>query len=141
LLKIYSKNFKKDIDDTKDATLIKSIKFLKNKAKTLEDIYNNAHYILGDNIQIASEDLKLINNTSRKILNDFVSEYEKISKINKEELEKIINGLIDKHKTNFKGLGQPLRIALTGSKFGPGIYDIILSLDKKETLKRLKIFK
>jgi glutamyl-tRNA synthetase len=140
LLKIYSKNFKKDIDDTKDATLIKSIKFLKNKAKTLEDIYNNAHYILGANIQISSADLKLINNTSRKILNDFVSEYEKISKINKEELEKIINGLIDKHKTNFKGLGQPLRIALTGSKFGPGIYDIILSLDKKETLKRLKIF-
>ena len=46
--------------------------------------------------------------------------------------------LIDKHKTNFKGVGQPLRIALTGSKFGPGIYDIILSLNKNETIKRLK---
>ena len=33
--------------------------------------------------------------------------------------------------------GQPLRIALTGSKFGPGIYDIILSLGKEEVLKRL----
>ena len=54
-------------------------------------------------------------------------------------LEKIINGLIDKHKTNFKGVGQPLRIALTGSRFGPGIYDIILSLDKNETIKRLKL--
>jgi len=42
------------------------------------------------------------------------------------------------HQTNFKGIGQPLRIALTGSKFGPGIYDIILSLDKHEIIKRLK---
>jgi len=30
-----------------------------------------------------------------------------------------------------------LRIALTGSKFGPGIFDIILSLGKAEVLKRL----
>jgi glutamyl-tRNA synthetase len=30
-----------------------------------------------------------------------------------------------------------LRIALTGSKFGPGIYDIIISLGKEEVTKRL----
>ena len=60
---------------------------------------------------------------------------------NKESLEKIVNGLIDRHKTNFKGIGQPLRIALTGSKFGPGLYNIILSLDKSETIKRLKMIK
>ena len=50
-----------------------------------------------------------------------------------------INSLIAKHKTNFKGVGQPLRIALTGSKFGPGIYDIILSLNENEIVKRLKM--
>ena len=41
------------------------------------------------------------------------------------------------NNTNFKGVGQPLRIMLTGSKFGPGIYDIILSLGKNEVIKRL----
>ena len=56
-------------------------------------------------------------------------------------MEKIIKGLINKHKTNFKGIGQPLRIALTGSKFGPAIYDILLSLDKNVVVKRLKIIK
>jgi glutamyl-tRNA synthetase len=64
-----------------------------------------------------------------------------MTKISKESLEKIINGLIDKHKTNFKGIGQPLRIALTGSKYGPGLYDIILSLNKNEIIKRLKMIK
>ena len=64
-----------------------------------------------------------------------------MSKITKENLEKTINRLIDKHKTNFKGIGQPLRIILTGSKFGPGIYNIILSLQKDEIIKRLKILK
>ena len=45
--------------------------------------------------------------------------------------------VISKHKTNFKGVGQPLRIALVGSRFGPGIYNIILSLPKNEIEKRI----
>jgi len=141
LLQTYCKNFKKDIDEKKNETLIKSIKFLKNKAKTLEDIYKNAQYILNDNIKISPDDLKLLDENSRKILKDFLSKYEKISVKNKESLEKIANELINKYKTNFKGLGQPLRIALTGSKFGPAVYDIILSLDKNEIIKRLKMIK
>ena len=32
-----------------------------------------------------------------------------------------------------KGVGQPLRIALTGSKFGPGLYDIVMSLGKRRS--------
>ena len=141
LLKIYCKDFKKSIHDSKSDALIKSMKFLKNKAKTLGDIYQNAQYILVDNLQISSEDLKLLDASSREILKDFLNQYEKTSMISKERLEKIINKLIDKHKTNFKGVGQPLRIALTGSRFGPGIYDIILSLDKNETIKRLQLLK
>ena len=49
----------------------------------------------------------------------------------------LIFSLIKSNNTNFKGVGQPLRIALTGSKFGPGIYDIIISLGKEEVIKRL----
>ena len=138
LLKVYCQKFKKKIDASKESTLLKSMNFLKNKAKTLEDIYQNAHYILNDAIKISPEDLKLLDAPSKKILKDFLSEFEKISKITKENLEKIVNGLIDKHKTNFKGVGQPLRIALTGSRFGPGIYDIIISLNKDAVVKRLK---
>ena len=63
-----------------------------------------------------------------------------MTKIDKNSIEKIVKELIEKHKTNFKEVGQPLRIALTGSKFGPGIYDIILSLEKDEILKRLSKF-
>ena len=137
-LKVYSQKFKKSIDQSKEDSLLKSMNFLKNKAKTLEDIYQNSQYILQDNVQISPEDSKLLDNSSKKIINDFIFEFEKMSKITKESLEKIVNKLIKKHKTNFKGVGQPLRIVLTGSRFGPGIYNIILSLDKDAIIKRLK---
>ena len=34
-------------------------------------------------------------------------------------------------------IAQPLRVALTGSKFGPGLYDIVIALGKEMVLKRL----
>jgi len=137
-LKIYSEKHMKKIDSKIDDAIKKSLHFLKNKAKTLKDIYINAQYIISEHIQISKEDLKLLDSLSKKILNNFLKEFENLPKINKENLEKLIKGLIDKNKTNFKSVGQPLRIALTGSKFGPGIYDIILSLKKEEVIKRLK---
>ncbi len=124
--------------DNKGEKIKNSLNFLKNKAKTLEDIFNNAQYLIKDKIQISSEDVKLLDNLSKTILKDFIKEFEKLLSIKKENLEKIINDLIKNNKTNFKGVGQPLRIALVGSKFGPGIYDIILSLDKKDVIERLK---
>ena len=138
LFKIYSENFKKKIDPSKEVFLFKSIGFLKNKAKTLEDIYKNSEYIIKEDIKISSEDMSLLNDMSKEIIKDFLIEYEKMSEVTKEKLEKTIKELIVKHKTNFKGVGQPLRIVLTGSKFGPGIYDIILSLNKNTVINRLK---
>ena len=133
-----SRNTKKPIDQSKENILLKSMGFLKNKAKTLEDIWNNSQYIINDKIEISADDKKLIDDLSKKVINDFISEYDKLSSLSRETLEPIIKSLIDKHKTNFKGVGQPLRIALVGSRFGPGIYDVILSLDKITVISRLK---
>ena len=136
--KEYCNKFKNKLDDSKGLIIFNSLDFLKNKAKTLEDIWKNAKYILIDKIQIEAEDKKLIDENSKKIINDFIIEFEKLSKPSKENLEPIIKALINNHKTNFKGVGQPLRIKLVGSRFGPGIYDIILSLNKHEIIRRLK---
>ena len=133
----YCKLFKSEIKSDKINKIKKSLIFLKNKAKTLEDIFNNAQYIIFDQVTFNQEDMKLIDETGKKIITDFKNRLEKIDKLSKETLEPIVNELIKSNDTNFKGVGQPLRIALTGSKFGPGIYDIIISLDKEETIKRL----
>ena len=111
---------------------------MKNKAKTLEDIFNNGQYIIKDEVDFNKDDLKLIDDKARKVISDFNDRFEKIDQPSREILEPIVNELIKSHDTNFKGVGQPLRIALTGSKFGPGIYDIILSLGKEEVQKRLR---
>ncbi len=133
----YCEIYREKISNEKGEKLKSSLAFLKNKAKTLEDIYNNSKYIIQDKVTINQDDLKLLDDMAKKIISEFSNSISKIDKLNKESLEPIINKLIKSNETNFKGVGQPLRIILTGSKFGPGIYDIIGSLGKNEVLKRL----
>ena len=90
-----------------------------------------------DEINFNKEDLKLIDANAQKIISEFRDNIKEISNFTRENLEPIVQELIKSNNTNFKGVGQPLRVALTGSKFGPGIYDIIISLGKEEVEKRL----
>ena len=133
----YCKSYKEKIPNEKMAKVKSSLNFLKNKAKTLEDIYNNSKYIINDEVNFNQEDLKLIDENAKKIISDFLKEILKLDTFNRDKLEPIVQNLIKLNNTNFKGVGQPLRIKLTGSKFGPGIYDILTSLGKDEVIRRL----
>jgi glutamyl-tRNA synthetase len=133
----YCKIYKEKIQDNKETKVKSSLSFLKNKAKTLEDIYNNAKFIINDEVKFNEDDFQLIDDKAKQIISEFIKELSSTSNIKKENLEPIVNNLIKTNDTNFKGVGQPIRIALTGSKFGPGLYDIVIALGKEEVLKRL----
>ena len=136
-LKTYCEAFKEKIPDLAQKKIKNSLHFLKNKAKTLEDIYKNSKFLIDDKIEIENEDKKLLDETAIKIIKLFSDDINKLSDFTRETLEPIIDKLIKNNNTNFKGVGQPLRICLTGSKFGPGIFDILCSLGKEEVSKRL----
>ena len=133
----YCEIYKEKIKPEKETKIKPSLTFLKNKAKTLEDIFNNAKYIIFDDVKFEDKDLELIDAKAKSIIKEFKENLISINTLDKEALEPIVNNLIKKYETNFKGVGQPLRVALTGSKFGPGLYDIVISLGKEEVERRL----
>ena len=133
----YCEIYKEKIKPKKETKIKPSLTFLKNKAKTLEDIFNNAKYIIFDDVKFENKDLELIDDKAKSIIKEFKEALISINTLDKETLEPIVNNLIKKNETNFKGVGQPLRVALTGSKFGPGLYDIVISLGKEEVERRL----
>ena len=69
-LKNFAEKYKKKIEDKYEKNLINSIHFLKNKAKKLEDIYENSQYIINENIIISDQDSKLLDEVSRKIIKE-----------------------------------------------------------------------
>jgi glutamyl-tRNA synthetase len=133
--KNYIDEFKSKIDEISLNKIKKNLSIFKNKAKTLEDIFNNCNFIF--NFQTIDY-VNIIDENAKKLVNDF---YQNIANVNDQDFEtckEIINDIINKNKIKFKDFGQPIRLVLTGSKFAPSINDIIQSLGIDEVKKRLK---
>ena len=87
----YCKIYKEEIKNDKETKVKSSLSFLKNKAKTLEDIYNNSKFIINDEVNFNEDDLKLIDDKAKKIISEFIKDLSSISNINKENLEPVVN--------------------------------------------------
>lgn len=134
----YSKLYKKEIPKQFYDTIKINLSFLKNKSKSLEDIYNNSKYIFS--YELKDDEIKKIDKSKFTIIKNIYFLIKKEKKIDKDYLKNIFDKIIETEKVNFKDIGQPLRIILTGSEYGPAIYDIANSLSFDEFINRLELF-
>ena len=136
-LKIYISEFKEPLKKNHENLILQNINILKNKAKTLEDIYDNASFIFKYDEKLIDSS-KIIDDKNKIYLKEFIKELSKLSKYEENIITKIIEDILKKNKINFKDLGQPLRIILTGSSKAPSIKDILKILGIEEAINRLK---
>ena len=130
----YIKTYKRKLDDKIINNIISNINILKNKAKTLEDIYNNSNFIYD-----FQKKLDVINDKNKTIVNEFYNELVKLKSYDEEKISQINQDIIKNNNIKFKDLGQPLRLILTGSDKAPSIKDIIKILGISETINRIKL--
>ena len=136
-LKIYFSEFKEPLNKNHENLILQNINILKNKANTLEDIYDNASFIFKYNEKLIDSS-KIINDKNKIYLKEFIKELSKLNEYEENIITKIIEDILKKNKINFKDLGQPLRIILTGSSKAPSIKDILKILGIEEAINRLK---
>ena len=79
------------LSQIKKIRLKNHLTFLKNKAKTLEDIFNNGQYIMVDEVNFNQDDIKLIDDKAKKVISDFNTQLGSVDKLSKETLEPIVN--------------------------------------------------
>ena len=133
----YTKKFKDSIDKEFLKKIEDNFLVFLNKAKTLENIYENAKFIFNYK-KIEFNDL--ISENEKKIIQIFLQKIDKVFDSDVEKIKAIIDEVILEEKIKFKDFGQPIRIVLTGTKFAPSITDIIQSLGIDEVKRRISLY-
>ncbi len=134
---LYVTNYKEKINDISLNKIKTNFSIFRNKAKTLEDIFNNAQFIFNyKKINFEKE----INDSQKKLLNLFLEKIRSLQDHEFDKIKTIIEDILNEKKIKFKDFGQPVRIVLTGTKFAPSINEIIVSLGIEETKKRLSLY-
>ena len=137
--KEYADEYKLKLEEKFLISISENINILKNKAKTLEDIYNNSVFIFSYDETLVSKST-ILNEKNKIYLTDFFKELSEINNYCEKKISEISEKILKKNNIKFKDLGEPLRMILTGSTKAPSIKDIIKILGINETINRLKRF-
>jgi len=88
-------------------------------------------------------DLNLIkkwaSNKSSDLIKDFLQEFESLKECDSKKLLALAKELCNKFDMKLVALAQPLRLALTGKIVSPGVFELIIILDKKDVINRTKL--
>ena len=129
-----------DWGDGLDWNYLKEIvKLIKDRSKTISEIAEMSELFFQDSLEYDQELIsKTFKEESASITKDFKNAIESTQKWDRSEIENIFDNLMTQHDVQIGKVMKPIRVALTGIPYGPGIFDLILLLGKEMCLKRLR---
>ncbi|MEL6610429.1 MAG: glutamate--tRNA ligase, partial [Pseudomonadota bacterium] len=127
----------KMFEDAQNDALSKALYCVKERAKTLPDLLEKAHFILTDRpLEIEEKAQKHLNDVSRGILSELTPHLQTAT-WSRNDLEETANAIAAQHELNFGKLAGPLRAALAGRAVTPSVFDMMLVLGREETVARI----
>ncbi|MGH7798041.1 MAG: glutamate--tRNA ligase [Candidatus Binatia bacterium] len=119
--------------------LEKMIATLRERAKTLSELVDAAHYYLADDISFDEKAAqKFLTGNTIAPIQSLIDKLSALGEFNESTVEQAFTRTLEEHGLQMGKLAQPVRIALTGSTVSPGIHDVIAVLGKERTILRLK---
>ncbi|WP_299612282.1 glutamate--tRNA ligase [uncultured Tateyamaria sp.] len=118
--------------------LMAALPFVKERAKTLPELLEKAHFILTERPVTQDEkSSKALDTVSRSILSQLTPQLRTVT-WSRDSLEAVLNDFAAAQDTKFGKLAGPLRAALAGRAVTPSVFDMMLVLGREETLARLE---
>lgn len=112
---------------------------LRERVSTLRELLDSARYYLEDDLVFDEAAVnKLLTPDAGPLLEALIGRLEGLPAWNPEELEAAFRAVADEQGQKLGKLAQPVRVAVTGGKQSPGIFDVLDVLGRERTLARLR---
>ncbi len=128
----------RDVTDSEQALLLRSMPELKVRAKNLNDLAESSAFLFRSR-PIAMDDRarKLLEPPAIDLLAQARSALAAVPEWTASALEAAVRALSESAEVGLGKIAQPLRAALTGSNTSPGIFDVLEVLGRDESLGRI----
>jgi glutamyl-tRNA synthetase len=111
---------------------------LKERAKTLLDLIDGAHFLLSDRpIPLDDKASALLTSEAKALLHNVAVELAAVEPWSAETTEQAVRTFAEQKGAKLGAVAQPLRAALTGRTTSPGIFEVLAVLGKAESLARI----
>ena len=125
-----------DIDKT---WLAQAVGTLRERSKTLVELAGALTYYISDEIEYDPKaQKKFLNTDILPYLKEVKDSLEQTDVFLADKIHRNFTEIVEKHGIKLGKLAQPVRVAVTGRKESPGIFEVLEVLGKEKTLRRLE---
>ena len=122
----------------KNKFLEEVVSLIKERSKNLNDITEISKVFLHKEIDFSNEHKPLMAEQNNiQMLEDFINAVKIEDKWDKKMIEKVFDQIMNQHEVGLGKVMKPLRIAISGLSYGPGIFDMMVLLGKDLTIHRI----
>ena len=122
----------------KNKFLEEVVSLIKERSKNLNDITEISNVFLHKEIDFSNEHKPLMAEQNNiQMLEDFINAVKIEDKWDKKMIEKVFDQIMNQHEVGLGKVMKPLRIAISGLSYGPGIFDMMVLLGKDLTIHRI----
>jgi glutamyl-tRNA synthetase len=115
-----------------------SMPSLKERAKTLIDLIDGAHFLFADRpLALDDKASGLLTPEAKSLLHDVSVELAQVEPWTADATEQTVRAFAERRGAKLGAVAQPLRVALTGRTTSPGIFEVLIVLGKAESLARI----
>ena len=127
------------LDEAGKARLLQGIESLKSRAKTLNELTENAAFYATERpLSLSDKANKLLSPEACARLQGLVPHLAALGDWNEPAVEEAVRGFAEAEGIKLGEAAQPLRAALTGSHASPGIFEVMAILGRDESLARIR---
>ncbi len=122
--------------------VLEIIRLLKPRVKWLQDIVESGLYFFRDPRHFDTRGLKKYFKEPETwtYLSDLIPQIQKMPKYNEATLESLMRHYAEEHNISAAKIIHPVRLALTGMTFSPGLFEVMVLLGHQTVVRRLKAF-
>jgi glutamyl-tRNA synthetase len=129
---------KAKLNATTRAQLLQAMPGLKERAKTLVELIDNANFIFADRpLAMEPKAAALLTPETRALIGRVRPALAAVAPWSAETTEAAMRVFAEQNNLKLGAVAQPLRVAMTGKTTSPGIFDVLAVLGPQECLARL----
>ncbi|MBU2598639.1 MAG: glutamate--tRNA ligase, partial [Actinobacteria bacterium] len=119
------------------------VPIIQERIKLLSDVAPLTDFLFKEKIKIEEKALKDAKKTENKekIINLTISKLASLKEFSKERIEKVLREVLDELSVKARKAFMLIRIAISGKKVSPPLFESIYILGKDRTIQRLTEFK
>lgn len=128
-----------ELNDTNRAQLLAAMPGLKDRAKTLVELADGAKFIFAKRpLPLDEKAAALLNDEGKAVLAGVLPALEAASAWTVEATDAAVRAFAESQGIKLGKIAQPLRAALTGRATSPGVFDVLVTLGREESLERIR---